>query len=172
MLDQKIFLKGIKYLNAYYTNFNFNINDDLKLKVWYDVFSSFTDDDFTHLIKTYCVQNIYPPQSPSSVLEYAKTQLKLKYMDSSSAWDYAISILRHVGYDFSRFYSKCEYSIISTIIKSLRTDLEGIHTDKLPFVKKTFVAMYDEAIDRDAQIKTKEGLWITQVSSAKALLKG
>ena len=31
--------------------------------------------------------------------------------------------------------------------------------------------MYDEAIDRDAQTKTKEGLWITQVSSAKALLK-
>jgi len=91
MLEQATFLKGIKYLNAYYTNFNFNINDDLKLKVWYDVFISFDDTTFTNLVKSYCVHNIYAPQSPTHLFEYAKTVEINKQMSGDSAWDFALS---------------------------------------------------------------------------------
>jgi hypothetical protein len=85
MLEQLTFLKGIKYLNAYYTNFNFNINDEMKLKVWYEVFTAFDDKTFTDLVKSYCIKNIYAPQSPTHLFEYAKTVEMNKQMSGDSA---------------------------------------------------------------------------------------
>jgi hypothetical protein len=149
MLEQATFLKGIKYLNAYYTNFNFNINDDLKLKVWYDVFISFDNTTFTDLIKSYCMKNIYAPQSPAHIFEHAKNEVFNKTLEKNEAWNYALGLLRHVGYDFRRFYELCEYDIISTIIKALKPELEGIYTENLPFVKNKFVAMYEIEIKKE-----------------------
>lgn len=51
MLKQNTFLKGIKYLNAYYTNFNFNINDNMKLEIWYNIFKETEDETYTNLVK-------------------------------------------------------------------------------------------------------------------------
>jgi len=144
MLDKKIFLKGIKYLNAYYNNFKFDINDNLKLEIWFGVFSSFADEDFTQLVKDYCTKNIYAPQSPTSLFEHAKNAQFSNSMNSDDAWEYAISLLRGVGYDFSRFYSKCEYSVISQTIKSIQSEFDGIYTNQLPFVKRNFVELYDK----------------------------
>ena len=160
MLEQATFLKGIKYLNAYYTNFNFNINDDLKLKVWYDVFTAFDDTTFTNLVKSYCVHNIYAPQSPTHLFEYAKTVEMSKHMNGDSAWDYALSLLRRINYDFKRFYIDCEYILITDIIKVLKSELEGIHTDKLPFVKQKFVALYMDGLKKQAD--SRIGLPLSQ----------
>lgn len=167
-MDEKRFLQGLKYLNAYYTNFNFNINDDYKIGVWYGSVKHIDGDMFSQLVKEYCDNNVYPPQSPAHLLDYAKTVLISNSMSSDSAWTYAIDLLRRVGYDFSRFYTKCEYDIISQIINDLRADLVGIHTDKLPFVKKRFVELYDKALEQEAKNTIKEGkVWGTQVLLSK-----
>jgi hypothetical protein len=149
MLEQATFLKGIKYLNAYYTNFNFNINDDLKLKVWYEVFTAFDNATFTELIKSYCIKNIYAPQSPAHIFEHAKNEVFNKTLEKNEAWNYALSLLRQFNYDFRRFYDKCEYGIITDIIKSLKPELEGVHTENLPFVKNKFIAMYELQIKKE-----------------------
>jgi hypothetical protein len=160
MLEQLTFLKGIKYLNAYYTNFNFNINDEMKLKVWYEVFTAFDDKTFTDLVKSYCIKNIYAPQSPTHLFEYAKTVEINKHMSGDSAWDFALSLLRQLNYDFKRFYIECGYVIISDIIKVLKSDFDGIHTDKLPFVKNRFVALYHEALKKE--VDKRIGLPLSQ----------
>jgi hypothetical protein len=160
MLEQLTFLKGIKYLNAYYTNFNFNINDEMKLKVWYEVFTAFDDKTFTDLVKSYCIKNIYAPQSPTHLFEYAKTVEINKQMSGDSAWDFALSLLRQLNYDFKRFYIECGYVIISDIIKVLKSDFDGIHTDKLPFVKNRFVALYNEALKKE--VDKRIGLPLSQ----------
>lgn len=163
MLDQKTFLKGIKYLNAYYSNFNFNINDDLKLKVWYDVFNYLHDSMFTDLIKAYCTANIYAPQSPSHLLEYAKQVRIAQSMSADEAWEYTISLLRQLSYDFRRFYDKVDNTLISKVIKQMRHDFVGLMTDSLPFVKKTFVAIYNRELENTISQEVREGLvWTTQ----------
>lgn len=162
MLDKETYLKGIKYLNAYYTNFNFNINDDLKLEVWYKVLSSFDNTAYIDLVKSYSVSNIYAPQSPTHLFDYAKSVEIAKHMTADSAWDYAISLLRQLNYDFSRFYIECGYGIISGVIKSLKSELQGVHTENLPFIKKTFVVLYtnelkksvDERLVKSLQLNT------------------
>lgn len=100
------------------------------------MFSSFPDDDFTNLVKDYCTKNIYAPQSPTHLFEHAKNVIFDNSMQPDDAWEYAIGLLRHVGYDFRRFYSKCEYGVISSCIKSLESELDGVHTTSLPFIKK------------------------------------
>lgn len=165
MLDEKRFLQGLKYLNAYYTNFNFDINDDFKIGIWYQVFKQLDGDTYSALVKSYCEQSIYPPQSPAHLLEHAKTLTLQQYMNSDNAWDYALSLIRRVNYDFRHFYSKCEYSIISQAIKQIQADFIGIYTEHLPFVKKHFVEVYEGMVKSQAQTQVKEGLiWTTQVS--------
>jgi hypothetical protein len=157
MLEKATFLKGVKYLNAFYTNFNFNINDDLKLKIWYDVFISFDDTTFTDLVKSYCMNNIYAPQSPAHIFEHAKNEVFNKTMEKNEAWNYALGLLRRVNYDFRHFYEKCEYPIISEIIKSLKPELEGVYTESLPFVKNKFISMYELEIRKEISESVLKG---------------
>jgi hypothetical protein len=81
-------------------------------------------------------------------------------MSGDSAWDFALSLLRQLNYDFKRFYIECGYVIISDIIKVLKSDFDGIHTDKLPFVKNRFVALYNEALKKE--VDKRIGLPLSQ----------
>jgi hypothetical protein len=144
MLDKKQFLKGLKYLNDYYVNFKFDINDNAKLGIWFSVFETLDDDTFTNLIKSYCKDNIYAPQSPTHLLEHAKKRVLQYAMGEDEAWGYALDMLRSVGYTMSRFYAKCEHPIIAKAIKSMESDFYNLYTEQLPFVKKTFVKLYKE----------------------------
>ena len=49
MLDNKTFLQGINYLKANYINWNFDLNNDLMLKVWYKKFSNLENVTFIWL---------------------------------------------------------------------------------------------------------------------------
>lgn len=162
MLDKKIFLKGLKYLNDYYVNFKFDINDNGKLGVWFSVFEVLTDEDFTQLVKNYCVENIYAPQSPTHLFEYAKTLLKREYLENDEAWSYAISLLRSLNYDFRGFYAKCEYSIISSVVKVLEGELRGVLTESLPFVKKNFVELYRSQLEKQISETVLKGKFIVK----------
>lgn len=156
MLDKARFLKGLKYLNAFYSNFKFDINDDFKIGVWYQTFSGFTDDSFTDLVKNYCEQNIYAPQSPAHLLEFAKSVISTTFMNSKEAWEYALDNIRRLGYDFRRFYMFCEYKVISDVIRLLEWKFRGIRTEDLKFVQIEFEKMYQEAITvQSAQILQK-----------------
>lgn len=146
MLDKKQFLKGLKYLNDYYVNFKFDINDNNKLGIWYSVFESVDDETFVGLIKEYCKHNIYAPQSPTHLLEFVKTRLMTNFMSSDEAWEYAISLLRRVGYTFSRFYEKVEHEVISQSIKAIESDFYNLYTENLPFVKRSFIKVYEEKL--------------------------
>ena len=171
MLEQSTFLKGIKYLNAYYTNFNFNINDDMKLKIWYDVFVAFDNLTFTDLVKSYCTSNIYAPQSPSHLLEYAKQVRIAQSMSADEAWEYTISLLRQLSYDFRRFYDKVDNTLISNVIKQMRHDFVGLMTDQLPFVKRTFIGIYNRELENSISQEVREGLgWTTQTLLPKGEL--
>lgn len=146
MLDKKQFLKGLKYLNDYYVNFKFDINDNNKLGIWYSVFEEVDDETFVGLIKEYCKENIYAPQSPTHLLEYAKTRIIANFMSPDEAWEYAIGLLRRVGYTFSRFYEKVEHVVISQSIKAIESEFYNLYTESLPFVKRNFVKVYEEKL--------------------------
>lgn len=67
------FAKGIEYLNAYYVNFKVDLDNKLVQQVWYGALSGIPDEDFEALLIDYAKRNIYPPQSPTHLLEHYKT---------------------------------------------------------------------------------------------------
>lgn len=156
-LDKTTFLKGLKYLNAYYSNFNFDIKDDLKLEVWYSVFQKYENATYTELVKNYSVKNIFPPQSPSHLLDFAKTNIISQSLSADEAWEITVSNLRRLTYDFRRFYQEVDNEVISDTVKAMRTDFEGVLTENLPFVKKTFKNIYDEQLKKSVYVKLSEG---------------
>ena len=88
MLDQKTFLQGINYLKAIYINWNFDINNDLALKVWYKKFSELENEVFMQLIEQYTDNNKWPPNSPSDILDLVKTF----NTGGAAAWEYIVSL--------------------------------------------------------------------------------
>lgn len=158
MLKQNTFLKGIKYLNAYYTTFNFNINDNMKLEIWYNIFKETEDETYTNLVKKYCVDNIYAPQSPTHLLQYAKDILIQNKTTPEAAWEKALGTLRETGYDFKRTYEKVQDTNIINSLKQMQNELTGVMTKDIPFVRNHFIDIYKREIEREANTQTKEGL--------------
>jgi hypothetical protein len=158
MLNHKIFLKGIRYLNAYYTNFNFNINDDMKLEIWYDIFKETEDTTYTNLVKKYCIDNVYAPQSPTHLLQYAKNILIQNKMTPEAAWEKALGTLRETGYNFKRTYEKVENTNIVNSLKQMENELKGIMTKDIPFARNHFIDIYKREVETEANNQTKEGL--------------
>ena len=82
MLNNEVFIDKIADLMAWYVNFQFRIYDidsktqakspSLQYQVWYKAFKDFSDEDFSVIVDGYMKENVYPPSSPTSLLEYAK----------------------------------------------------------------------------------------------------
>ena len=158
MLDKTTFLKGLKYLNAYYSTFNFNINDDYKIGIWYNIFKEVSNETYTALIKNYCEKNIYAPQSPTHLLEHAKEVMIQSKPTPEAAWTIALDTLRSTGYNFKRTYETIKDENIVRAIMELRVDLEGIMTKDIPFVRNHFIEIYKREIKKEVELTTKEAL--------------
>ena len=83
ILTESGFITGIEMLSAYYMTFKFWVEEfkgqsEIRKKMWYATFKNMGDDDFVKLVETYCLENIYAPQSPTSILEFAKQ----KYLEN------------------------------------------------------------------------------------------
>jgi len=169
MLDKTTFLKGLKYLNAYYANFNFNINDDYKIGVWYNIFKGVSNETYTTLIKNYSEKNIYAPQSPTHLLEHVKEAIIESKPTPEAAWTIALDTLRSTGYNFKRTYEKIEDGNIVRAIMELRVDLDGIMTKDIPFVRNHFIEIYKREIKKEVELTTKEAL-ISKLQTMQNLL--
>lgn len=88
MLDQKTFLQGLNYLKANYLNWQFDLNNDVALKVWYKKLSVLDNETFFQMIEQYTDSNKFPPNSPSDILDI------IKPVNSSgeAAWEWIISL--------------------------------------------------------------------------------
>lgn len=75
------FVKGIEYLNAYYTNFKVDLGNELVQRIWYDALKHIDDKSFEFLVKDYSKKNIYAPQSPTHLLDYFDNLLELYSKD-------------------------------------------------------------------------------------------
>lgn len=99
MLDQKTFLQGINYLKANYINWNFDLNNELMLKVWFKKFSNLEPHIFMGLVEKYTDVVRYPPNSPADLLELLTTQLTQKELDADEAWQLILDL--HKKYYYS-----------------------------------------------------------------------
>lgn len=105
-LNKEKFLEALKYLDAYFINFKFDFNDDMKCEIWYSAFKNFEFKDLQILFKHYARNNVYPPSSPSSLLEYAKKVLVNNSKGKANkAWEFITNAIVRHGFRVTKSYN-------------------------------------------------------------------
>lgn len=161
MLSKKMFEKCMLTLSVYYNNFRFEVmpkEDDtiaqFKYQVWYDSFKHIDDLTFEALIKAYCNSQVYPPSSPTSILQTYKEAKQSNMMSPESAWEivddnlkkgirgYQTFINGKVVYKNDFYEAIKQYQQISSVCKEIESSLADITTDSKKYVRNEFMDVY------------------------------
>lgn len=137
-LSRKNFIVGLEYLKAYYRSIKPEFfKDTMVQKVWYEALSHIDDNAYLYLIKAYSVNNIFPPQSPTHLLEEYKKLLN----------DRADEILKRVT-TIQRTYLTDSPETLSVHVDYER----AINDERDPFIKK----LLNDYIQRNIEKLDKE----------------
>ncbi len=180
MLSKKIFDQNMAILSVYFNSFEFpifpnkdNYLEQLKYDIWYNAFSEIDDNTFQLLIKAYCSNNVYAPQSPSSILQTYKEVKQSNIMSSEQAWEIVDKNLwRGIrGYQtlsngrqvyHNDFYESIkEHTQIVEVCKEIESSLADITSDSKSYVRREFMDVYKRHSEQAVSIGYDERLKIT-----------
>jgi hypothetical protein len=116
------------------------------------------------LIERYCTENIYAPQSPSSILEFAKVKLLEKQPKADSEFDYVIELNKK--YSLYRNLDTCmvkiDNEITRKVTKSLLNRFYNVGEDNREELRKDFIKRYNEYLKDDVQLQTNSLLGVKE----------
>ena len=153
MLDQKVFLQGINYLKANYLNWQFDINNDLMIKVWYKKFSNLEANIYMSLIEQYTQFNKFPPNSPAELLELLRTELTKKELDANEAWSLVIQLINQYGFYWHRdkVYNALEqYPALNKTVEQFEDQLRNLQSGDT-YVRDSFIKAYTINLKRQVE---------------------
>jgi hypothetical protein len=136
------FMDILAWVSGFYTNFNFKLKGEdgkpsMQFHVWYEVLREFDEDTLMAIVKQYCKENIYPPSSPTSLLEYAKTRLmKIKVVEIDKAWEDLMKLIALHGYNPYQTWNPIKNDV--EMVYPLQKALEN-HENKI--LKKVYDTM-------------------------------
>lgn len=159
-MNKTAFAEAIEYLNAYYVNFKIDLSNSVVLRVWYDVFKDFDDNAFKMLVMGYAKDNVFPPQSPTHLLEFAKDEM-MKDIDAGEVFEKLIVRIRSNAYDLDLTIKKYEAQPeVARTIRELYSDFKGWFDDsnQLVFLKQRFVKLYAEHVKNRINANVNRGL--------------
>lgn len=155
-MTKQTFAKGMEYLNAFYVNLKINLDNPLVVEVWYDVFKETKDEDFLKMIKSYCLENVFAPQSPTSILEFSKQ----KYLESQPQAELEFEKIIELNKRYSirlnqeTVFAKINNEITKTVLKAFLNDFITIGDETRERVKKTFVSQYNSLLKANGNALT------------------
>lgn len=140
------FGKKMKYLQIAYPSFKLELDNPMHIEVWYDILGEFEEDYFNTILKDYTKHNEYAPNSPASIIAWAK-QMILRNVDMGSKFDKLIQRLRADMYDVDKVaekYEKGGQSAMAKVVRELSVDVSMWRYDsaQLPFLKNKFEKTY------------------------------
>ena len=144
------FGKKMKYLQIAYPTFKLEIDNPMHIEVWYDILGEFEENYFNTILKDYVKHNEFAPNSPASIIAWAKKMI-LQNVDIGSKFDKLITRLRQHAYDVDKIaelYEKGHQEAMAKAVRELRTDINVWRYDssQLPFLKNKFDKTYQHYI--------------------------
>lgn len=127
-MTKEVFIQGIQYLKAVYSNFEFDLTDELKLNAWFSILSAFytKDDTFMVSIKKYCQNEKYPPYNPNYIIDAdVNSRIKEDTMTGELCWNWIINKSRGYGY----YSSNLEKAITKKIDKTKSKAFKDTYTE-------------------------------------------
>lgn len=156
MLDQKVFLQGINYLKANYLNWQFDINNDLMLKVWYKKFSNLDPNMFMSLIEKYTEFNKFPPNSPAELMDLLRDQITQQATGPNEAWQETLELIKQYGfyYNKEKIYAALEGKpALKKTVKEFERELANLTTNDT-YTPERFKKAYEINLKRQVDKKS------------------
>ena len=158
------FVKGIEYIKAFYVNYKLDTQSKLIMEVWMDAFKNMSDEVFEKLVRAYCLENIYPPQSPTHLLEFAKTKFAEKSPEAEIEFEEVVKLNKRYSLrqNYNTIMLKIANPITRTIVKALYEDFIEVGEDTREQLRKEFVRRYNNALNEQTQIQTNSLLGVKE----------
>ena len=185
MLSKETFLEGIGYIVAWYVNFKLQLKDksgeeSFQYSIWYGAFKNFSNEDFVNVVRGYCNEEMYPPSSPTSLLNYANVKmLDFRKQEIENAWQTLLQEIQKNG--FGIFYNsknevvnslesalnRLENPLIKEVYEQNKSSFREINVENREWKRKEFFEIYETLLKRVVSEKVSQG----QISTDKKLLK-
>lgn len=130
LLSKKKFAESMEYLNAYYIHFKLDLDNEMVIKVWYDTLKGFDDYTLEKVVADYSKNNVYPPSSPASLIEWFNKMyenyvelLKTELLQVLSLSEYRTTVDDEAVYktDYDKALSMTTNPTIKYLIKAKQT---------------------------------------------------
>ncbi len=164
-LTQDRFMSIIAYMSAYYPKFDFKLMDDggepsYQFKVWYQALREFDEETIVKYVESYCRENVYPPQSPTHVLEYVKGKVADGMESPAEAWQTLYSTVQEMGYRLGKVEKRLVAIGKPVIAKSyaeIQDRFYGLLQDDIPYVRKEFIEVYQRNVRQSVSTMIDRG---------------
>lgn len=83
------FGEGLNYLKCFYANWNLDISNHMVISIWYENFKNIEFRSFQEIVKLYCSNNRFPPQSPFDLIDIIPKELNVY-----EAWELIYDCIR------------------------------------------------------------------------------
>jgi hypothetical protein len=164
ILTESGFITGIEMLSAYYMTFKFWVEEfkgqsEIRKKMWYATFKNMGDDDFVKLVETYCLENIYAPQSPTSILEFAKQKYLENQPQAELEFEKVVELNKRYSLRINEdtIMAKIDSEITRSVLKAFKNDFINIGDDNRDMVKKRFITQFNSLLKANS-IEQANGL--------------
>jgi len=175
-LTKDTFIGKLADLMAWYVNFKFQIKDDndeesYQFMKWYEAFQEFNDEDFDMIVESYMKENVYPPSSPTSILEHAKkTLININKKEVDKAWIFLKDCMATYGFGSQKLYSSSDprgYTIINKLENVLKKyeDEKIFKVYEIMYSKLSHMSSNNEDWVRKEFFETYEALMVDEIRS-------
>ena len=159
-LSKAMFAQQMETLNAFYVNLKVDLDNSLVVNVWYRVFENIDDKTFEQLIESYCLNNIYPPQSPTHLIQHMKDMALQGELSGEEAWEIGHDMVKRCSFDMRTAIDRLEKDnkkVIADTLNEIRSSFIGLETASVPYVRKNFIEIYKINVGRNVNQKVLLG---------------
>ena len=159
-LSKPMFAQQMETLNAFYVNLKVDLDNPLVVNVWYRVFENIDDKTFEQLVNSYCLNNIYPPQSPTHLIQHMKDMALQGELSGEEAWEIGYGMVKQCGFDMRTAIDRLEKDnkkVIADTLNEIRSSFIGLETASVPYVRKNFIEIYKINVSQSVNQKVMIG---------------
>lgn len=173
MLSKKTFIAEMTLLKKNYIGWQFDLNDQVQIGLWYSAFANLTDERFADLIDDYMASNDKPPMCIKNLTDiYVDRQIKFTKIPPEKALDHVRNVISDCGgWEYggkAEIYKRlAKYPALYETVKEFEDTIKNMSA-KDTYAADRFRKAYEQRLRTSAAKKVNEFLGIT-TSNTQAL---
>lgn len=173
MLSKKAFIAGMTLLKKNYIGWQFDLNDEVQVSLWYSAFVNLTDERFTELVNDYMSTSSKPPMCIKDLTDiYVERQVKYAQIPPEKALDHVRNVISDCGgWEYGGkaeiYKSLAKYPALYETVKEFEDTIKNMPA-KDTYTADRFRKAYEQRLRTSASKKVNEFLGIT-TSNTQAL---